>query len=105
MAIICIMARKVQHNVRWEGWIKNAVDAWGQANGGKSFSDSVNYLLAIELERWGYRRMHYEPGLTDAFPQGDEQKMTERIEFDDENQSIKAIRAPITKESSESKTA
>jgi hypothetical protein len=55
--------RKVQHNVRWEGWLANAIDEWGRENGGKSFSDSVNYLLACELDRRGYKREFYEPGI------------------------------------------
>ena len=66
MAIIWYMARKVQHNVRWEGWIANAIDAWSEENGGKTFSESVNYLLAVELERWGYRREEYEPGIKET---------------------------------------
>jgi hypothetical protein len=55
--------KKVQHNVRWEGWLFNAIDEWGRENGGKSFSDSVNYLLACELDRLGYKREVYEPGI------------------------------------------
>jgi hypothetical protein len=65
------MARKVQHSVRWEGWIANAVDAWAKENGNKTFSESVNYLLACELERWGYTRKYYEPGIGET-PPGDE---------------------------------
>jgi hypothetical protein len=38
--------KKVQHSVRWEGWLSNAIDEWGMENGRKNFSDSVNYLLA-----------------------------------------------------------
>ena len=63
LAIICYMARKIQHSVRWEGWIANAIDAWAEENGKKTFSESVNYLLAVELERWGYKREKYEPGI------------------------------------------
>jgi hypothetical protein len=55
--------RKVQHSVRWERWLANAVDEWGRENGGKNFSDSVNYLLACELDRRGYKREFYEPGI------------------------------------------
>ncbi|AEF82273.1 hypothetical protein [Leadbettera azotonutricia] len=55
--------KKVQHNVRWEGWLSNAIDEWGRENGGKTFSDSVNYLLACELDRLGYKREVYEPGI------------------------------------------
>ena len=62
------MAKKVQRSVRWEGWVKNAIDAWGKENGNKSFSDSVNYLLGVELERWGYKRMYYEPGILQTPP-------------------------------------
>jgi hypothetical protein len=62
------MAKKIQHSVRWEGWIANAIDAWAKENGNKTFSDSVNYLLACELERWGYKRMHYEPGILETPP-------------------------------------
>jgi hypothetical protein len=55
--------KKVQHNVRWEGWLSNAVDEWGKINGQKTFSDSVNYLLACELDRRGYKWEFYEPGV------------------------------------------
>jgi hypothetical protein len=55
--------KKVQHSVRWEGWLSNAIDEWGKKNGGKTFSDSVNYLLACELDRLGYKREFYEPGI------------------------------------------
>jgi hypothetical protein len=55
--------KKVQHNVRWEGWLSNAIDEWGMENGHKNFSDSVNYLLACELDRLGYKREIYEPGI------------------------------------------
>jgi hypothetical protein len=55
--------KKVQHSVRWEAWLAAAIDAWRKDNGGKSFSDSVNYLLSCELDRRGYRRVEYEPGL------------------------------------------
>ncbi|GHV12366.1 hypothetical protein FACS189491_05230 [Spirochaetia bacterium] len=55
--------KKIQHNVRWEGWLSNAIDAWGKENGKKVFSDSVNYLLACELDRLGYKREFYEPGI------------------------------------------
>jgi hypothetical protein len=55
--------KKVQHNVRWEGWLSNAIDEWGKKNGQKTFSDSVNYLLACELDRRGYKREFYEPGI------------------------------------------
>jgi hypothetical protein len=60
------MARKVQHSVRWEGWIASAIDAWARENGNKIFSESVNYLLACELSRRGYTREFYEPGVVDA---------------------------------------
>jgi hypothetical protein len=60
------MARKVQHSVRWEGWIASAIDAWARENGNKSFSESVNYLLACELSRRGYTREFYEPGVIDT---------------------------------------
>ena len=62
------MARKIHHSVRWEGWIVNAIEAWAKENGSKNFTDSVNYLLAIELGRWGYTRMHYEPGIGQTPP-------------------------------------
>jgi hypothetical protein len=55
--------KKIQHSVRWEGWLANAVDEWGRTHGGKSFSDSANYLLACELDRLGYKREFYEPGI------------------------------------------
>jgi hypothetical protein len=55
--------RKVQHSVRWEAWLSNAIDEWGKDHGGKSFSDSVNYLLACELDRLGFKREFYEPGI------------------------------------------
>jgi hypothetical protein len=55
--------RKVQHSVRWEGWLANAIDKWGREHGGKNFSDSVNYLLACELDRLGFKREAYEPGV------------------------------------------
>ncbi|MDR2097667.1 MAG: hypothetical protein LBP37_04025 [Spirochaetaceae bacterium] len=65
------MAKKVQHSVRWEGWIANAIDAWAKENGNKTFSESVNYLLAVELERWGYTRAIYEPGILETPPQNE----------------------------------
>jgi hypothetical protein len=55
--------RKVQHNVRWEGWLSNAIEEWSRENGRKGFSDAVNYLLACELDRRGYKREVYEPGI------------------------------------------
>jgi hypothetical protein len=55
--------KKIQHSVRWEGWLSNAIDEWGRKNGKKNFSDSVNYLLACELDRRGYKREIYEPGI------------------------------------------
>ena len=67
--------KKVQHSVRWEGWLANAIDAWGKAHGGKSFSDTVNYLLACELDRRGYKREAYEPGVYKKNPSEDEQPM------------------------------
>jgi len=64
------MAKKIQHSVRWEAWIASAIDAWAEKNGKKTFSESVNYLLALELERWGYERANYEPGITETPPKG-----------------------------------
>jgi hypothetical protein len=61
-----IAMKTVQHTVRWEGWLSNAVDEWRKKNGGKTFSQAVNYLIAIELERWGYTREHYEPGILET---------------------------------------
>jgi hypothetical protein len=55
--------KKVQHSVRWEGWLSNAIEEWGRENGKKGFSDAVNYLLACELDRRGYKREIYEPGI------------------------------------------
>jgi len=50
-----------QHNVRWNGWLFNAIEEWRKRRGNKSFSDSVNYLLACELERRGYKQEYFEP--------------------------------------------
>jgi hypothetical protein len=58
--------QKVQRNVRWEGWLVNAIETWGKAHGNKSFSDSVNYLLACELDRRGFKREDYEPGVYES---------------------------------------
>ncbi|MDR2768269.1 MAG: hypothetical protein LBB82_08100 [Treponema sp.] len=68
--------KKVQHSVRWEGWLSNAIDEWGKKNGGKTFSDSVNYLLACELDRLGYKREFYEPGIYEK--KNDEDKPSRR---------------------------
>jgi hypothetical protein len=62
--------KKVQHSVRWEGWLSNAIDRWAKENGNKSFSDSVNYLLACELDRLGYKREAYEPGIYEKTKDG-----------------------------------
>lgn len=62
--------RKVQHSVRWEAWIANAIDEWAKENGNKNFSDSVNYLLSSELNRRGYTREVYEPGVKPVPPAG-----------------------------------
>jgi hypothetical protein len=55
--------KTVQHNVRWHGWLSNAIEEWRKRHGNKSFSDSVNYLLTCELERRGYKPEHFEPGI------------------------------------------
>jgi hypothetical protein len=41
---------------------------WGSGHGGKNFSDSVNFLLACELDRLGYKREMYEPGIYEPKP-------------------------------------
>jgi hypothetical protein len=60
------VVKKIQHSVRWEAWLANAIEAWGKKNGNKGFSESVNYLLSCELRRRGYLRDDYEPGVTDT---------------------------------------
>jgi hypothetical protein len=55
--------RKIQHSVRWHGWLFNAIEEWGKRHGGKNFSDSVNHLLTCELERLGYKPEFFEPGI------------------------------------------
>jgi hypothetical protein len=56
--------KTVQHTVRWEGWLSNAIQAWCKENGDKTFSQAVNYLISNELGRWGYTREYYEPGIS-----------------------------------------
>jgi hypothetical protein len=55
--------KTIQHNVRWHGWLSNAIEEWRKRHGNKSFSDSVNYLLTCELERRGYKPEYFEPGI------------------------------------------
>jgi len=55
--------KKIQHSVRWNAWLCNAIEEWRKRHGHKSFSDTVNYLLACELNRRGYQQKYFEPGI------------------------------------------
>jgi hypothetical protein len=52
-----------QRTVRWPEWIEVAIEEWGKGNGKDSFSDAVVFLLETELNRMGYFRIDYEPGV------------------------------------------
>jgi hypothetical protein len=58
------MATKTR-NVRYPEWIQQAVLKFAEKNDCKDFSSAVVFLLECELNRRGYFRTDYEPGIVD----------------------------------------
>jgi hypothetical protein len=58
------MATKTR-NVRYPEWIQQAVLRFVEKNQCKDFSSAVVFLLECELNRRGYFRTDYEPGIVD----------------------------------------
>jgi hypothetical protein len=57
--------KKVQKAVRWEPWIIEAVQAYAKKNK-MDFTSAVNFFVENELNRYGYFRKDYEPGIVDV---------------------------------------
>jgi hypothetical protein len=59
------MATKTR-NVRYPEWIQQAILGFVEKNHYKDFSSAVIFLLECELNRRGYFRTDYEPGIMDV---------------------------------------
>jgi hypothetical protein len=56
--------KKVSYGIRWQPWVVEAVKAYAKKNG-MDFSATVNFFVENELNRYGYFRKDYQPGIVD----------------------------------------
>jgi len=55
---------KIQKAVRWEPWIKRAIDALAKEKK-KNFSWMANYLIGSKLSDYGLSQKDFEPDMED----------------------------------------
>jgi len=53
--------------VRWDDWIKPAVEAFGKKNGIGDFAKSIRFLVRTALNHYGYFEDDYKPGIKDTW--------------------------------------
>jgi len=53
--------------IRWDDWIKPAVEAFGKENGIGDFSKSIKFLVRTALNHYGYFEDDYKPGIKDKW--------------------------------------
>jgi hypothetical protein len=92
------MATKTR-NVRYPEWIQQAVSGFVEKNHYKDFSSAVVFLLECELNRRGYFRTDYEPGIVDfeltndiKSPHERPSKREERLEFENKKKELEIQR-------------
>jgi hypothetical protein len=66
--------KKVQHGIRWQPWVFEAVKAYAKKNG-MDFSETINFFVENELNHYGYFRKDYQPGLVDERIQDFEEEL------------------------------